>query len=1239
MSSRNWTGPQQSAIGCRGKNILVAAGAGSGKTAVLVERVIRRISNAGAPVDVDRLLVVTFTNAAAAEMRRRVAEALEQELEKHPGAPLLEHQLRLLPQADITTLHSFCAELLRRYYYLIDLDPEFRVADEIEAAILRQETLDGLFEEQYRVIAGDPDLQFLVEAYGGERDDLRLQDLVLSLHRFAWSNPWPEAWLKRAAAFGSAPEGLDGDGPLAQGLRSLVAASLDAAVFELRAALEAAEAPGGPAAYADALAGEVEAAGKLAGLVAGHWDELRAAVLGFAFTTRLPAARAGVDQDLKELCSRYRKKAKERLQGLKDIFFARRPRELLDEMAALTPVMCRLAALAAAFGEAYRTTKLARNLVDFADLEHYCLQILLAPDSTSEQPRPSPVAAGLREYYVEVLVDEYQDINAVQETILHLVSRQDAPEPNLFMVGDVKQSIYRFRLAEPELFLEKYFAFDTAADAAGARRIDLSHNFRSREAIIHAVNAVFRRIMTPVVGELEYDTAAELVCGGTPAQREGNGAPVEVHLLERDAAGTAGTGPEEEEPGMPDEADLSAVQREARLVAGIIRRLAGREPSREPGRPGGERAVPYRDVVVLMRATTGKANTYLEEFRRQNIPAYAKVGTGYFEAVEVETVLSLLKVIDNPHQDIPLAAVLRSPLIGLGAAELAGIRLADREGDFFRAVATAAGQGGRLGGILSGFLERLKKWRSQARRGSLADLIWDVYRTTGYYDYVGALPGGAGRQANLRALYDRARQYETTTFRGLFRFLRFIELLREGGQDLGPAPALAETENVVRIMSIHQAKGLEFPVVILAELGRRFYMPDLDGEVLLHKDLGLGPYFVDLGARVSHPTAAWHVVREKLRREQLSEEMRILYVAMTRARERLILTGSAGRLEQALFRWSHAAVGDGETLPGPVLAEAKSCLDWLMPVLAAHPDGEPLRRLAARSFPAVQTPGDRSRWEVHLHRSVGLDEAAAGADTETAATLERLRRLAAVPADGGLDEAVDRVMSWHYPRPALASFAAKVSATEVKRRFPETAAGDEHVPAVFPYHAPPARPGFLEISRGLSASAFGRAMHLVLQHLDLRGDLSVDGICAQVDRLLERELLTEAEARAIEIEKLAGLFTGGLGRRLTGALWVRREWPFCLSVPADEIYHGLEGHPEERVMVQGIIDCLFAEPDGLVLVDYKTDRAGPGGEIGLADRYRGQLDLYCRAVEAILGRRVKERYLYLVMTGSAQIIQ
>jgi ATP-dependent helicase/nuclease subunit A len=1340
MSERNWTKSQREAIDCRQVNLLVAAGAGSGKTAVLVERVIRRISDPDAPVDVDRLLVVTFTNAAAAQMRKRVAEALERELERNPGTALLEHQLRLLPQADITTVHSFCAELLRRYCHLIDLDPEFRVADETEAAILRQETLDEFFEAQYQGIADDPDLEFLVEAYGGERDDLHLQNLVLGLHRFARSNPWPRAWLERAAAFGTAPAGLDGDGPLARGLRELVASALEAAAFELKTALEAAEAPGGPAAYADVLAAEIEGVEGLTALVGGDWESLRAAFLGFAFTPRLPAARGPVDEVLKGLCTGGRKKAKGRVDGLKEAFFEREPRELQEEMAALGPAMCRLAELTADFGEAYRTAKLARNLVDFADLEHYAQQILLDPGSTPEAPMPSPVAAGLREYYAEVLVDEYQDINAVQELILRSVSRQDDAAPNLFMVGDVKQSIYRFRLAEPALFLEKYRTFETAPDRGthaggpGNRRIDLSANFRSRASILHAVNAVFRRIMTPAVGELAYDAAAELVPGdrdtlvnrgthvsgsaeiesGHPGEsghpRGWVGPPVEVHLVGApasvgvptsvgwEAAGAAGAESEAEaenaaggyEGGAPEECaddeDLSTVQREARLTAGIIRRLAA-------GGGGDEHGVPYREIVVLMRAVTGKADIYLEEFRRLNIPAYAKVGTGYFEAVEVETVLSLLKVIDNPHQDIPLAAVLRSPLVGLGAAELARIRLADQQGDFLQAVRAAAVAPGPLGEVLTAFLARLEKWRSQARRGSPADLIWDVYRTTGYYDYAGGLPGGAGRQANLRALYDRARQYEATSFRGLFRFLRFIELLREGDRDLGPAPALAESENVVRIMSIHQAKGLEFPVVILAGLGRRFYMPDLNGEMLLHKDLGPGPYFVDPAARVSHPTAAWRVVRERLRREQLAEEMRILYVAMTRARERLILTGSAARLEQAVRRWSHAAGGGGAALPAPVLAEAASWLDWVMPVLTVHPDGEPLRRLASGCRPAVEVPGDQSRWEVHLHGPESLEEAAAGADpgvpggtrgyplgaatpgthasgsgragsdqvgsgragsagvparsthvsgSGRAAVLESVRRIepVAVPAvDGGLDEAVRAALSWSYPAPALALCGAKVAATEVKRRFAAAEAGEEAVPAAFPHRAPPARPAFLEAARGLSPAAFGRAMHLVLQHLDLGGDLSADGIRAQVVRLAARELLTEAEARAVDAGKLAGLFAGGLGRRFSGALWVRREWPFCLAVPAKEVYPELEGRLEERVMVQGIIDCLFAEPDGLVLVDYKTGRVEPGGEAALVERYRGQMALYARAVEAILGQRVKERHLFLLMTGSTLIIQ
>jgi ATP-dependent helicase/nuclease subunit A len=1224
--SITWTEAQLTALEARNQNLLVAAGAGSGKTAVLAERIIRLICDPVRPVDVDRLLVVTFTKAAAGEMRKRVAEALSRAFNRHPKSTQLERQLQLLPQAQITTLHSFCGEVLRRYYYLLDLDPGFRVADETEATILRQETLAELFEEHYRNIDNDPEFRFLVEGYGGERDDLKLQNLVLQLHLFARSNPWPQDWLRRAAGLEITGAGLDGEDQLAVALRNLVHARLQSLLSALRSALRLAAAPGGPGAYVRALQDEVTAAEELlacaAGSASGGWPDLRARILAFDFTSRLPSAGSAVDQSLKDLCTQFRKRAKKHLNDLREKFFSRAPAELLGELAALRPAMRRLSELAIAFEEAYIKAKLARNLVDFSDLEHYCLQVLLAAEATPEKPVPSAVAAEFREHFAEVLVDEYQDINAVQETILQLVSRPDDREPNRFMVGDVKQSIYRFRLTEPKLFLEKHREYPLE-EGARARRIDLAHNFRSNEGIIHAVNFVFRRIMTPAVGELEYDSAAELICGRKSTLPTVLPEPVEVHLLER-----------RPEAANPDEIDLDATQREARLIAGMIRRLVD-----EDRLAGIDRALSYRDIVVLMRAPTGKANTYLDEFRRLNIPAYAKTGTGYFQATEVETILSLLKVIDNPHQDIPLAAVLRSPLVGLRAADLADIRLSVPGGDFYRSVTAAAGGEGWVRERLADFLARLEHWRSRARRGSPADLIWSIYRETGYYDYAGAMPGGAGRQANLRALHDRARQYEATAWRGLFRFLRFIELLREGGQDLGPAPALAETEDVVRIMSIHQSKGLEFPVVILAGLGRQFHMPDLKQDVLFHKDLGLAPRYVDPEAGVNYPTVAWYALRERLRLEALSEEMRILYVAMTRARDKLILVGSVGGLEQSVFGWQHVSSGAvDQHLPVSALAEANSYLDWLVPALMPHPDAESLRREAGCAHPAAEArSGDPSNWELQLYKF----EATAGRMVTAQPTADErsecLRRLEPVPTTGGMDEAVDKILSWEYPYPLSATLPAKVTVTEVKRRF-DSNTDEAGIPAPY-YRLVSGQPGFLQAPRSLSGAAYGAAMHLVLQHLELEGALSIDGIREQIAGMRHRELLTAAEAEAVDAQAIAAFFAGPLGGRLVRARWVRRELPFYLNVLAHEIYPELKDQSIiEQVVVQGVIDCLFAESGGLVLVDYKTDRVVPGREGELVVRYRGQINLYSRAVESILGAKVVERYLHLFATGDSLVI-
>jgi ATP-dependent helicase/nuclease subunit A len=954
--SERWTREQLAAVNSRGRNLLVAAAAGAGKTAVLVERIIRRITDPAAPVDVDRLLVVTFTNAAASEMRERIGKAINRELERYPASKHLQRQIALLGGASISTMHSFCLDLLRQYFYLTDLDPAFRVADATEAALLQTEALEELFERRY---ADDTQQLFhrLVDAYGGARGDTLLQELVLKAHNLAYSTIDPAGWLGKLALNFPTPGDASSKGDCfdhlswARVLKEAVAITLEGACADLEQALQVCRRPGGPGPYLENLAEDLQVITDiLRDCAAGaSWSSLHQAFNQVSFR-KLAACRKDVaDPILVQQVKQLRDGAKKKIAMLQKEYFSRTAEQFYEDLAEVAPLVGAMAELVSEFGATYRQKKATRGVVDFNDLEHYCLQILSQPGSNASLP--SRAALEQRRRYEEVLVDEYQDINEVQEGILNLVSRQGEEAPNLFMVGDVKQSIYRFRLAEPGLFLSKYQNYPVWP---GARELYL----------IEGSNA-----------------------GGTTAAE-----PSEVGDME--------TEQELEE-------EKTSLQLEAGLVADRIRELVQGDAAGNPGMQiydratGAYRALTYRDVVVLLRATSGAANIFAEEFKLKGIPVYSELATGYFEATEVETVLSLLHVIDNPRQDVPLAAVLRSPIVGLTAADLARIRLASRRGDYYDAVVTASREGqDELAAKLVDFLARLEKWRTAARQGTLSDLIWLIYRDTGYYDFVGGLPGGSQRQANLRALHNRAQQYESTTFRGLFLFLRFIERIRQEGRDLGTARILSEKENVVRIMSIHKSKGLEFPVVFLAGLNRKFNLSDLTKDMLFHKELGVGSQLVDTALRVSYPTPAKLAIKYKLKMENLAEEMRILYVAMTRAREKLVLVGSTRNLEQSARKWcTQVGLGDG-ALSDSYLSEVKSPLEWLAAALARHREGALLRELGqCDEAPHPALANDRSCWKIFLNPNI---KAEAAEKLDYPEILDRVKRLEPLVL-GGLD--------------------------------------------------------------------------------------------------------------------------------------------------------------------------------------------------------------------------------------------
>ncbi|UFJ39809.1 helicase-exonuclease AddAB subunit AddA [Brevibacillus humidisoli] len=1295
-----WTDEQWQAITVRGQHLLVAAAAGSGKTSVLVERIIRQVTQPDDPVSVDRLLVVTFTNAAAAEMRHRIGEALRKAVEQHPGAADLRRQLALLQRASITTLHSFCLGLLRQYYYVVDIDPDFRIADQLEVELLRRDVLESLLEEWYE---HDQEFQELAEGFVDEQGDNRLEELLLHLYDFSRSHPDPAGWLEQAAAMFDVDQSTSLDSlPWTSSLLAAVCLELQRAEAAVARALELAEETEELAAYVPLLQQERAAIAAACRREETSWEGLAAAVHAISFG-RLPTIR-GLDPELvpqKEQVQSLRNQAKEIVNKLREDTFTQDAALILRDLQRTAPLMQTLARLVNQFADAFEREKQARSLVDFSDLEHLALRILTETDQAGRL-QPSPVARQLQEQFVEVLVDEYQDINLVQETILEMVSRPptDGWSANRFMVGDVKQSIYRFRLAEPKLFMQKYLSYrrfdrsqqqiaslsvesDDPTQAVAAEpgvRIDLAANFRSRREVVDAVNYLFRLIMSPRVGEIAYDKAAELICRADYPLAVDGQLDVEVHLIDRSLVdGTevvAGAAPPHEstesdqliegeasEESAAEEA--SAAQLEARLIAQQIRRWI------EPGQGGepllvydkqtkGMRPVSYRDIVILLRASSSWAQPMMEEFRAAGIPVYAEQSDGYFSATEVEVMLSLLRLIDNPRQDIPLAAVLRSPIVGLSENRLAEIRVRFPSLPFHEAVERFARQSTpdevAWIGRLQHFLRRLEHWRTTARRRSLAELITDIYRDTGYVDYVSALENGKQRQANLRALHDRSKQYEAGSHRGLFRFLRFIDRLQQQGSDLGEARTIGESEDVVRVMTIHKSKGLEFPVVFVAGLGKRFNTQDLQKQFLVHKDLGFGPYVVDPSLRLRYPSFAHHGIKQQLRLEMLAEEMRVLYVALTRAREKLLLVGSAKGLGEQIGRWCEQALR-GERMADEELIQARCYLDWIGRALIRHPAGLMLREMAGVAEDAVSVPliPDDSRWRFQLYQASDLPSQTTTAQLDEQ-VWKRILKLEPIPVDVEIapyKQLVEERLGWQYPHRQASQTAAKWSVSDLKHVLMRQQGDDSALwtPSARKAMRLPQitqRPRFLTSSEenGRSAgsarftsSEIGTIMHLVMQHVDMSGSLDETDLRGQLAELVARQYLTAEEAAQVDVARIAAFFQSKLGAIVRGARSLHRELPFTMAIPVGEIDPEQAG-ADERVIVQGVIDCLVEGEDGrLILIDYKTDAIyGEWSEAvsrQLANRYREQVGLYARAVKHVYQRPVDECYLYFFSRDAA----
>ena len=1218
---KSWTKEQLDAITTTECNLLVSAAAGAGKTAVLVERIIRLLCDAASPLDIDRLLVVTFTEAAAAEMRERIASALEKEI-RQSGRVELARQLSLVNGAPISTLHAFCLDVIRRYFYVVDLDPAFRVADDSEATLLQQDTLDEVLEEA--LSSDDVHVLALAARYGGKKGDEGLARQILRLYRFAWSNPNPVVWLAQAAANFQPEEPSTPEDSLSLWLPA-VKNHLRLTLAHAASFLERAQAlcrqPGGPLIYERLLESERQQLQSLDSLIDGTWEALREAWLGTAFD-RLPAAK-DVDEDLKALAQKMRNKAKDAITEAAESYFTRSAAEYQMEVDELAPLVSSLCQLVERFAHMYGVRKKQAGLADFNDLEHYCLQILAK--GNPQELIPSAAAQELRRRFSYVLVDEYQDINPVQDAILTLVSRQGEEIPNLFMVGDVKQSIYRFRLGDPGLFLERYRRYPTQPGGLD-RRILLSKNFRCRSGVVTAVNFLFRQLMSAEVMEIAYDNDAELVCGANypePGELQTLTEPVEVHLLERQPAA---------EDEVEDAAeDLEVLEQETVIVAQRILEMV--QNKQEPLHVFDKdtecyRPVGYRDIVILLRATTNRANRVADILGRFGIPAYADLSTGYFAATEVEIMLALLQVVDNPCQDIPLAAVLRSPFVGLTVEELAAIRMAGgKNNDFYAAVieAVSADIPG-LSPKLSQFLKNLDNWRTLARREKLASFIATVYRESGYADYVAGLPDGAQRQANLRALFSRARQFDRFSRQGLFRFLDFIAQLRRSGDDLGAARALGENEDVVRIISIHKSKGLEFPVVFLCDLGKGFNFQDQRAEILIHRYFGIGPLLVDTEAKLRYPSLPYLALKLAGEAETRAEEMRILYVALTRAREKLILIGSARGLHDELDNWQRLLSHCHNQLPPADVARARNYLDWLGRALARHHD------INGQQTYLTWLEGESSRFSLTLwDGETNIIPKIPQQEEMSTSLRDAILSLQPVPLDlpEKEREAIQQCLSYRYPN-RLTGVPVKLSVSEIKRRFSQQDEDDVQTPLFSPHSW--ASPSFLAKKSGLTAAERGTLYHRVFQHLDLTFAPDKQGVISQLNLLAKEGIFSQEDLQQIDPALITPFFSTDAGRLvLAHSDQTYREWPFTLALPASELTK--EANPDETVIIQGIIDLLVKTPQGYVIVDYKTDSIPPGGLPELVNRYKEQLNYYARAVETILCEPVYATYLYSLTRG------
>lgn len=1229
-----WTEEQQKVIRLRDRNILVSAAAGSGKTAVLVERIIRMLTDSDNPVDVDQLLIVTFTEAAAAEMKERIREAIERELEEKPEDVHLQRQATLIHSAQITTIHSFCLSVIREHFHVIDIDPGFRIAEEGELKLLKQDVLEELLESSYA--DGKQGFLDFVEKAGSGHSDRKIEELILQLYEYSRSYPQPDKWLQECVQMYRPSDSQEEEKEPVYFTKAMdeVKQYLTDLRELLNEGIRICEEVDGPYMYADMLESDRKMLSEIAS--ASTFSEMYAKASNLNWRRLSAKKDEAVSEKKRERIKAIRDQVKKLMKDLGGMYFYQEPKEMLKDMADSYETMIVFIGLVQEFGQAFLAKKKSKNMIDFSDMEQFALQIL----TEEEEGRlvPSLSAREYQEQFAEVMIDEYQDSNLIQEAILTSVSTVSRGKNNIFMVGDVKQSIYRFRLSRPELFMEKYDTY--SVEDSDRQRIDLHKNFRSRTEVLDSVNDVFQRIMRRELGGITYDEQAALYPGAAfdPLLREDGTSVNETELLLLDTS--------DDEAKEPDGAGRTGMDLEARMVAKRIHELV-RTGQVKDKKSGQYRRTQYRDIVILMRSMRGWAETFSSVLMEEGIPAYAGSREGYFEAYEVSVLLDYLRLLDNQRQDVPLAAVLASPFAGLDAGQMAEIRTSFPEGTFYEAAesyvyagrvqfadreppgrqegagSAGAGQQAENGSaaqpeevkapvcrqlwqLLDAFYRQLEHFREMVPYTAIHDLLWKILEETGYGLYAAAMPGGEQRAANLEMLVEKAAAFEGTSYKGLFHFVRYIELLRKYDVDYGEANIADEQSDTVRIMSIHKSKGLEFPVVFVAGMGKRFNTQDMRGSVIIHPEWGVGIDAVDLKRRTKIPTLLKKMIQQNVKLENLGEELRVLYVAMTRAKEKLILTGQLPDAEEALEAIVQQGFGSlrEEPLPFYSLSGARSYLDWVLPAVCG-------RETPIQIY--VRNGWDAALWEAVEEKGESLArEVLEHWDAQRVYDLE-------------LKEHLNEQIGFTYPFEKARKLKMKFTVSELKKRAYLSEEGGElsfEEPDVIPLI-----PQFLQEEEELTGASRGSAYHKLLELLDFTREYEKEDLQNMICRLQEEKKLSEEMAACIRIKDILGFLNCPSGQRMHRAALqslLYKEQPFVLGVDAQEIYPEETG--EEVILIQGIIDVYFEEDGELVVLDYKTDQVKTAEE--LRDKYHSQLEYYGAALEQLLKKRVKEKIIY-----------